>query len=83
MGEAALAERHPATTRHTVIALEKAMGMLKKYLQLRKATAPKQSVRAHAVARIWRRVSIGTLPSCQASIAARRRNTLTKRPNPT
>src|SRR5436190_19928073 len=49
IGKAALPERQPATTRHTVIALVKAMGMLKKYLQLKTATAPKQSASAQAV----------------------------------
>jgi hypothetical protein len=66
-----------------VITLEKAMGIVKKYIQLKTVTAAKQSERAHAVPRTSGRVCVGRLPSCHASIAASRRNTLTNRPNPT
>jgi hypothetical protein len=69
--------------KHTVITLEKAMGIVKKYIQLRTVTAAKQTAKIHAVVRNCRRVSAGRLLSCQASIAASSKNTLTNRPKPT
>jgi len=69
--------------RHSVITLEKAMGIVKKYIQLKTVTAAKHIVNAHAVLRTRRRVSAGRLLSCQASIAASSKNTLTNKPNPT
>jgi len=69
--------------KHTVITLEKAMGIVKKYIQLKTVTAAKQTVNAHAVLRTSRRVSAGRLLSCHDSIAASNRNTLTNKPNPT
>jgi len=80
---AALAERHVAEIKHTVITLEKAMGIVKKYIQLKTVTAAKQTDKAHALLRTSRRVSAGRLLSCHANIAASSRNTLTNKPNPT
>jgi hypothetical protein len=83
VGWAVFAERPAAATRHAVIATPKAIGMMKKYIPLNTVTTAKQPARAHAV----KRMSVGScaerLPSCQASIAASNRNTVTKRPNPT
>jgi hypothetical protein len=65
-----------------VITPEKAMGIVKKYIQLRTVTTAKQTVNAHAVVRNRRRVSAERLLSCHASIAASSKNTLTNKPNP-
>jgi hypothetical protein len=80
---APLPERNAPINKHTVITLEKAMGIVKKYIQLKRVTAAKQTVKAHALLRISRRVSAGRLLSCHASIAASSINTLTNKPNPT
>ena len=80
---AAFADRHAAIIKHTVITLEKAMGIVKKYIQLKTVTAAKQTDKAHALLRTSRRVSAGRLLSCHANIAASSRNTLTNKPNPT
>ena len=69
--------------KHAVIRLEKAMGIVKKYIQLKTVTAAKQAVKAHALLRTSRRVSAGRLLSCHASTAASSMNTLTNKPNPT
>jgi hypothetical protein len=66
-----------------VITLEKAIGIAKKYIQLKTVTAAKQADKAHALLRKSRSVSVGRLLSCHASIAASNRNTLTNKPNPT
>jgi len=66
-----------------VITLEKTMGIVKKYIQLKTVTPAKQIEKAHAVVRTRRRVSAGRLLSCQASIVASSKNTLTNKPNPT
>jgi hypothetical protein len=66
-----------------VITLEKAIGIVKKYIQFKTVTAAKQADKAHAVVRTSRRVSAGRLLSCHARIAASSRNTLTNNPNPT
>jgi len=66
-----------------VIAPEKAMGIVKKYIQLKTVTAAKQTDKAHALLRTSRRASAGRLLSCHANIAASSINTLTNKPNPT
>jgi len=78
-----LVERHVATIKHTVITPEKAIGIVKKYIQLKTVTPAKQTDKAHALLRTSRRVSAGRLLSCHANIAASSRNTLTNKPNPT
>ena len=65
-----LAESHAAAVKHNVIRVEKAMGMIKRYLQLTTAMAAKQRANAHAVPRMSANVAAGRLPSCHANIAA-------------
>ena len=45
--ETCLAESHAAAVKHTVIAIEKAMGMIKRYLQLTTVMAAKERANAH------------------------------------
>src|SRR5262249_13749399 len=82
-GQAAFIEVHAAAIRHTVIAVENAIGIAKKYIQLNTVVAAKHDARAHAVTRRSRRDCAGRPPSCHARIAASKRKTLTNRPNPT
>lgn len=77
------AESHAAAIKHTVIAIEKTIGTIKKYLQQRNVTATKQSVSAHAVRRMSAKVSAERPPSCHANTAANRSNPETKSPAPT
>jgi len=81
--ETCFAASHAAAAKHNVIATEKTMGIIKKYFQLNTLMAAKQSAKAHAVPRSSVKHSAGRRPSCHAKIAASRRNTLTKSPNPT
>ena len=67
-----LAESHAPAVKHNVITIEKAMGMIKRYLQLTTVMAAKQRANAHAVLRISARVVAGSPPSCHAIIAANR-----------
>ena len=50
--ETRLVESPAATVKHNVITIEKAMGMIKRYLQLTTAMAAKQRANAHAVPRM-------------------------------
>jgi hypothetical protein len=81
--ETCFAESHAAAVKHNVVTIEKAMGIIKKYFQLKTVMAAKQRANAHAVLRIRAKDSGGRRPSCHANITASRRNTLTKSPNPT
>jgi hypothetical protein len=81
--EARFAESHAAAVKHNVIAIEKTMGIIKKYFQSKTAMAAKQRANAHAVPRMCAKDSGGRLPSCHANTTASRRNTLTVSPNPT
>jgi len=81
--ETCLAESHAAAVKHNVITIEKAMGKIKKYLQLKAVMAAKQTANAHAMPRTWANVPGGRPPSSHATTTASRRNTLTKSPNPT
>ena len=78
-----VAESHAATIKHTVIRVEKTMGVVKVYLQLKAVTATKQKANAHPVPRKRANDSGGRPPSCHANTTASRRNTLTKSPKPT
>jgi hypothetical protein len=69
---ACLAESHAAAVKHKVITSEKAMGMIKRYLQLTTVMAAKHRANAHAVPRIIAKVAAGRPPSCHANIAANR-----------
>jgi len=70
--ETCLAESHAAAVKHNVIRIEKAMGMIKRYLQLTTVMTAKQTANAHAVPRMSARVAGGRPPSCHANIAANR-----------
>ena len=75
------AESHAAAVRHTVTRVEKTMGMVKAYLQLKAVIAPKQMASAHAMARTRAKVSAGSPASSHANTAANKRNTEKKSPN--
>jgi len=75
------AENHAAAVKHTVTRVEKTMGMVKAYLQLKAVTATKQMASAHAMLRTRPKVSAGSRPSCHANTAANKRNTEKKSPN--
>src|ERR1700676_2674275 len=66
------AESHAAAVKHNVITIEKAMGRIKRYLQLTTVMAAKQRANAHAVPRMSPKVAAGRPPSCHANIAANR-----------
>ena len=63
-----VAESHAATVKHTVIAVEKAVGRIKRYLQLTSVMAAKQRTRAHTVTA---KVAARRLPGCHANTAAK------------
>src|SRR5579863_5238630 len=81
--EACFAESHAAAVKHNVITIEKTMGIIKKYFQLKTVMPVKQRANVHAVPRMSAKDSGGRLPSCHANTTASSRNTLTKSPNPT
>src|SRR5260370_42630970 len=70
------AESHAGAVKHTVITVEKTIGRIKKYLQLKTVIAAKHNAKVHAVPRMSARVFAGRPPSCQANIAASKNNTL-------
>src|SRR5436853_6500640 len=78
--ETCLAESHAAAVKHNVITIEKTMGMVKAYLQLKAVTATKQMASAHAMLRTRARVPAGSPPSSHANTAANKRNTEKKSP---
>ena len=78
--ETCFAESHAAAIKHTVIRVEKAMGVVKAYLQLKAVTATKQMASAHAMLRTLAKVSAGSPPSSHANAAANKRNTEKKSP---
>jgi hypothetical protein len=67
-----LAGSHAAAVKHTVITIEKAIGRIKRYLQLTTVMAAKLRARAHTVTRITAKVSALRPPSCRANTAANR-----------
>lgn len=75
------AENHAAASKHAVIRVEKTMGVVKAYLQLKAVTATKQMASAHAMLRTRAKVSAGSPPSSHAKTAANKRNTEKKSPN--
>src|ERR1700720_2658931 len=77
----AFTETHAAATRHTVIRVEKTVGVVKAYLQLKAVTATKQMASVHAMLRTRFKVSAGSPPSSHANTAANKRNTEKKSPN--
>ncbi len=78
--EACLPESHAAAVKHIVIRIEKAMGMIKRYLQLTTVMAAKQRANPHAVPRMSAKVAAGRPPSCHANIEANSKNTLIQNP---
>src|SRR5216684_1754836 len=78
--ETCFGESQAAAVKHNVITIEKAMGMIKRYLQLTTVMAAKQRANAHAVPRMSAKVAAGRPPSCHANIAANRYNTPTENP---
>ena len=70
--ETFFAENHAAAVKHNIITIEKAIGMMKRYLQLRTVMAAKQRAKAHAVPRMGAKVAAGRRASCHANIAANR-----------
>ena len=81
--EACFPESHAAAVKHNVTASEKTIGIIKKYFQARTVIPAKQSANVRAVPRMSANDSGGSPPSCHANTTARRRNALTKSPNPT
>ena len=81
--ETCFVESHAAAVKHNVVAIEKTMGITKKYFQLKNVMAAKQRANAHTVPRMSAKDSGGRPPSCHANTTASRRSTLTKSPNPT
>src|SRR6266576_128644 len=75
------AASHAAAIKHIVIMVEKTIGVVKAYLQLKAVTAAKQMASAHAVGRMRAKVSAGRPPNCHANSAANKRNTEKKSPN--
>jgi hypothetical protein len=75
------ADSHAAAIKQTVIRVEKTMGVVKAYLQLKAVTATKQMASAHAMLRTRAKVSAGSPPSSHANTAANKRNTEKKSPN--
>ena len=67
---ACFSETHAAAVKHTVITIEKAMGKIKRYLQLTAVMAAKQRANAHAVPRMGAKAAAGRPPSCHAKMAA-------------
>jgi hypothetical protein len=57
LAQPAFPERHAAATRHTVIRVEKTVGVVKAYLQLKAATATKQMASVQAMLRTRFKVS--------------------------
>ena len=51
------ADSHAAANKHSVITIEKTIGAMKKYLQLKIVTATKLAASAHAVPRMRAKVS--------------------------
>ena len=70
--QSGFAESHAAAVKHAVIAIEKTIGRIKRYLQLTTVMAAKQRARAHTVTRMTAKVSAGRPPSCHANTAANR-----------
>ena len=76
-----LPESHAAAIKHTVIRVEKTMGVVKAYIQLNAVIATKQMASAHAMLRTRANVSAGSRPRSHANTAANKRNTEKKSPN--
>jgi hypothetical protein len=70
--ETCFVESHAAAVRHSVITIEKAIGMTKRYLQLTTVMAAKQRANVQAAPRMSAKVVAGRPPSCHANIAANR-----------
>jgi len=62
----AFTDSHAAAIKDTVIRVEKTMGVVKAYLQLKAVTATKQMASAHAMLRTRAKVSAGSPPTFAA-----------------
>jgi len=78
--ETGFAESHAAAVKHNLTTTEKAMGRIKRYLQLTTVMAAKQRANAHTVPRTSAKVAAGRPPGCHANIAENRKNTPTENP---
>src|SRR5271154_5972407 len=78
---ACFAGSHAPAIKHIVITVEKTMGVVNAYFQLKAVTAAKQMASAHAVPRMRAKISAGSPPSCHANTAPNKRNTEKKSPN--
>jgi hypothetical protein len=67
-----LGESHAAAVKHAVITVEKTIGRIKRYLQLRAVIAAKQTANAHLIPGMSAKAAGGRVPSCHANIAANR-----------
>src|ERR1700720_3951676 len=79
--EAGLGDSHAAASKQTVIRVEKTMGVVKAYLQLKAVTATKQMASAQAMLRTRAKISAGSPASSHANTAANKRNAEKKSPN--
>ena len=79
--EICFVESDAAAVKHTVTRIEKTIGVVKTYLQLKAVTATKQMASAQAMLRTRAKVSAGSPPSTHANTAANKRNTEKKSPN--
>jgi len=79
--ETCFAESHAAAVKHNVIRVEKTMGVVKAYLQLKAVTATKQMASAQAMLRTLAKISAGSPASSHANTAANKRNAEKKSPN--
>jgi hypothetical protein len=75
------AESQAAAIKHTVIRVEKTIGVVKAYLQHKPVIATKQTASAHGMLRTCAKVSAGSPPSSHANTAENKRNTQKKSPN--
>ncbi len=76
----AFTDSHAAAIKDPVIRVEKTMGVVKAYLQLKAVTATKQMASAHAMLRTRVKVSAGSPPRSHANTAENKRNTEKKSP---
>lgn len=73
-------ESHAAAIKHTVIRVEKTIGVVKAYLQLKAVTAAKQMASAHAMLRTQAKVSPLSPPRSHANTTANKKKNGEKKP---
>jgi hypothetical protein len=77
--EVCFGESHALAGKHNVVTIEKTIGTIKKYFQLKTAMAAKQRANAHAVPRMSAKDSGGRRPSCYPEILFGMKRTLRMR----